>query len=120
MSERRRQEAEAGYRDRNQGECREVLRGLRGTTRVGLQFYLPGEGDDGGRRRLAGGGGKSEKGTEELGEAKQDIGEVGSNGADLRDFLQERGSESTFIRGRDVGSNPTDGKGAERFPTRGG
>ena len=27
---------------------------------------------------------------------------------------------STSIRGRDVGSNPTDGKGADRFPTRGG
>ena len=64
--------------------------------------------------------GNLKKGTEELGEAKQDIGEVGSNGAGIGGFLQGRGATSPIIRGRDMGSNPTDGKGTERFPTRGG
>ena len=88
MSEQRRTEAEAGYRSRNQGECRKGFRSLRGTTGVGLQVYLPGEGDDGGRRRLAGGGEKPEKGAEELGEAKEDIGEGGS--ADTRPHYSTR------------------------------
>ena len=99
MSERRITEAEVGYRSGNQGECREGFRGLRGPTGVGLQVYLPREGDDGGRRRLSGGGGKPSKGTEELGEAKEDIGEGGSDGADIGGFLQGRGAPSPTIRG---------------------
>ena len=120
MSERRRTEAEAGYRSGNQGERREGFRGLRGSTGVGHQVYLPGEGDDGGGRRLAGGGGKTSKGAEELGEAKEDIGEGGSDSADIGGFLQGRGATSLIIRGQDMGSHPKDGKGANRVSTRGG
>ena len=84
---------------RYSGERREGFQGLRGPTGVGHQVYLPGEGDDGGRRRLAGGGGKPGKGAEELGEAKEDIGEGGSDGADIGGFLQGRGATSPIIRG---------------------
>ena len=63
---------------------------------------------------------KEEKGAEELGEAKEDIGEGGSDGADIGGFLQGRGATSPIIRGRDMGSNAKDGKGAKRISTRGG
>ena len=46
-----------------------------------------------------GGGRKSDKGKEELGKAKQDPGEGGSDGTDLRDVLQERRTANTTIRG---------------------
>ena len=46
--------------------------------------------------------------------------EGGSVGADIRGFLQGRGTTSPLIRGRDMGSNPKDGKGAKRISTWGG
>ena len=73
-----------------------------------------------GGRRLAGGGRKPKKGAEELGEAKEDIGEGGRDGADIGGFLQGRGATSPIIWGRDMGSNPKDGKGAKRVSTWGG
>ena len=64
--------------------------------------------------------GNLKKARKSWGEAKQDIGERGSDGADIRGILQKRCTTSPIIRGRDMGSNPKDGEGAKRIPTRGG
>ena len=44
----------------------------------------------------------------------------GSDGADIGGFLQGHGATSLIIWGRDMGSNPKDGKGAKRIYLRGG
>ena len=113
-------ETETEYRNGAQGEHREGLRGLRIPTGGSPQVYVSGEGDDGGGRRLAGGGGKPSKGAEELGEATEDIGEGGSDGADIGGFFQGRGATSIIIWGRDVGGHPKDRTGAKWVSTRGG
>ena len=75
---------------------------------------------DGWGRRLAGGSGKPSKDAEELGEATEDIGEGGSDGADIGGLFQGSGATSITVRGRDVGGHPKDGAGAEWVSTRGG